>query len=1031
MRKSPAASRKTLGRPLSLERLEDRCLLAGTPRLVSDLNATPLSPDDLGFSLDFDDRGERAEVNGTFFFAARMNGTGFELWKSDGTAAGTVLVKDILPGGNSSSPDYLTNVGGALYFTAAPDRLWKSDGSAVGTVLVKDVPAEQLTDVNGVLYFVTGGRNLWKSDGTSEGTVRVKDFPATNFLTGPQGLYNANGTLFFTVADSVNGRELWKSDGTSEGTTLLKDIRPGEASAFDSPQYPLFGDLLFATVGDIVFFAADDGSGRELWRTDGTTEGTVRVKEIRPGSAGSDPLRLTNVAGTLFFTANDGGGGNGLWKSDGTAAGTMFVKNISLGGGVPDEQEIHAINGWAFFRATNGTSFQIWRSDGTNAGTVPVTNLTDVGDEMEVLNGRLYFSGSDARGNELWSTDGTSAGTILVRDLIPGRTSSNPVYLTRAGGRLFFEFDTDDDYEERLGVSDGTAGGTQRFAPDLGTLGSNFSAFAEFDGAVAFSSGIALYVSGGTAACTSRVSGANVAWPPPVGSKLAIGSTLYFVGDASSTGAELWKTDGTAAGTKLVADISPGGASSNIRHLTDVDGVLYFSANDGISGNELWKSDGTSEGTTIVRDIRPGEAGSDPWFLLSVGGVLYFSAGDGVHGVELWRSDGTSEGTWLVADINLGQASSFPADLVHTEAGTFFSADDGVHGRELWKTTGVQNSTILVRDIQPGPVGSLSELSQPQLIAFDRLILFRADDGVTGTELWRSDGTEAGTVLLKDFHFQPGGAPGDLAPMGNRVFFTAYEAATGYELWQTDGTEMGTTLVKDISPGPASSAIDSPTVVGNVLYFTLTNIETEIGREMWYSDGTPDGTGLVADIRPGLASSFPADFIDVGGSLFFTADDGVHGRELWIIPAEGAQPLPGDLSCDRRVTRGDVAILAQMFGRASGPGPGDLDADGRVGVLDLAIIQRDLFAPPVAASAAPGTTTRPKTSGTVLNQVLTDDTIRWRTTVRRYSRTTTSPARQTRDATDWLQATRTLDEGIQSINAAATRQSRWLNNRAP
>src|SRR5262249_2757696 len=117
-------------------------------------------------------------LNGTLLFAATDGTNGRELWRSDGTADGTVLVKNITKGPKSSNPQYLTVANGSVYFAAA-GGLWKSDGTEAGTVLVKNVDASYLRNVNGMLFFVgtdaTSGAELWKSDGTAAGTVLVKD----------------------------------------------------------------------------------------------------------------------------------------------------------------------------------------------------------------------------------------------------------------------------------------------------------------------------------------------------------------------------------------------------------------------------------------------------------------------------------------------------------------------------------------------------------------------------------------------------------------------------------------------------------------------------------------------------------------------------------------------------------------------------------------------------------------------------------------------------------------------------------------
>ncbi len=134
---------------------------------------------------------------------------------------------------------------------------------------------------------------------------------------------NVNNSVFFVATTIVHGRELWRTDGTTAGTVMVKDINPGVGSSQPSQLTNVNGTLFFS-----AFVGA---SGYELWRSDGTAAGTVLVKDIHAGGADSNPTQLTNINGTLFFRANDGSTGGELWKSDGTAAGTVLVKDIQSG----------------------------------------------------------------------------------------------------------------------------------------------------------------------------------------------------------------------------------------------------------------------------------------------------------------------------------------------------------------------------------------------------------------------------------------------------------------------------------------------------------------------------------------------------------------------------------------------------------------------------------------------------------------------------------------------------------------------------
>jgi ELWxxDGT repeat protein len=206
-----------------------------------------------------------------------------------------------------------------------------------------------------------------------------------------------------------------------------------------------------------------------------------------------------------------------------------------------------------------------------------------------------------------------------------------------------------------------------------------------------------------------------------------VGGTLFF--KASGDGSELWKSDGTAAGTEMVKNINPAYSGNNPSLLTNVGGTLFFTADDGTNGYELWKSDGSATGTVMVKDINP--AGSGPEYLTNVGGTLFFRADDG-NGKELWKSDGTAAGTEMVKDIN-PVGSSSPEFLTDVGGTLFFRADDGTNGRELWQSDGTPGGTVMVKDINPVGENWLEELTD-----VGGTLFFSASDGTNGYELWRA-----------------------------------------------------------------------------------------------------------------------------------------------------------------------------------------------------------------------------------------------------------------------------------------------------
>jgi ELWxxDGT repeat protein len=443
LRRSPSAL------PPRLEALESRLLPSLTPHMLKDINPGPAD----SLSSRF------VEVNGTAFFSANDGIHGMELWKSNGTAAGTVLVKDINVGGpyiRSSYPYNLTNVNGTLFFTAKDvshgRELWRSNGTAAGTVLVRDSALgpttsypSWLTNVNGTLFLSANagplGAELWKSNGTPAGTVMIKDINPGSGSSSPSYLTNVNGELFFQANDGVHGTELWKSNGTTAGIVMVKDINPGSASS--SPKY-------LVNVNGAVFFQATNAvRGAELWRSNGAAAGTGLVKDINPGSKGSNPIHLTNDNGFLLFAADDGTHGSEPWRSNGTTAGTFLIKDINPGPGsststFPVIQSIEPaiVNGIAFFSANDGAhGFELWKSNGSAAGTVLVKSIfTDLGPlDLTNVNGTLFFTADDGvHGSEVWTSNGSAAGTVLVKDIAPGSSSSYPIYLANLNGTLFF-----------------------------------------------------------------------------------------------------------------------------------------------------------------------------------------------------------------------------------------------------------------------------------------------------------------------------------------------------------------------------------------------------------------------------------------------------------------------------------------------------------------------------------------------------------------------------------------------------------------
>jgi ELWxxDGT repeat protein len=938
----------------AFEFLEQRQLMAGLPQQLI-INPAAASNGSIP------EAGEFANVNGTLFLRAFEGNAGTELWKSDGTVAGTTLVKDIVPGGTAagSHPQRLTNVNGTLFFFAkktltARFDLWKSDGTANGTVLVKDFGNEigyynvpKLTNANGTLFFFApesaGQTKLWKSDGTTTGTIPVKNTVWTSLSQTNQE--NVNGTFYFAANDGTTGRELWKSDGTSAGTTLVKNIGASDAVSSTAS---------FTNVNGTLFFSARQGNGYELWRSDGTSSSTVQVKDIYPGISHSDPRNLINVNGTLFFHASEGTVGRELFKSDGTATGTVVVKDIRTGNqGSASDIKFANVNGTLFFIANDGTNgYELWKSDGTTTGTTLVKNITpgaapafpsQAPHHLTNVNGTLFLSANDGTsGMELWKSNGTASGTVLVQDLHSGANYSvseleESVRPIAANGRLFFaahdgsqgrELWTMDGGGEspvqlvgvkgkgviappynpfqvkELGVKGTGVSGigvlpptppteTSRLTDIAGAASSDPRDFTNVNGIVYFTAGernVAnsrrLWKTDGTMAGTGEVfavSGLTYANPANL---INVNGLLYFTAEfATSTSGQLGIEIGRVNSAFRIKqlDVHPGASSSNPSNLTNVAGVLFFTADDsaGVTGSALWASRGEGYSTTLVANdvLFDGDGpGSGPKYLTNVSGVLYFTVKKAGLGRELWRSLGTYETTAMVKDIQIGAGGSDPKDLTNVGGTLFFTANTTSSGRELWKSTSITSAEI-VHDVNVG-VGSSAPSS---LTNVKGNLYFAAHDGTTGRELWIHATLNSTTTRVKDINPNAANSdPDDLTNLNGVLMFTANDGVVGRELWRSNGVGTGTVIVKDIRAGATGSNPDDLVALNGKLYFSADDGLT--GRELWTSFISNNTVTQVADIRPGPLGSLPV-LMTPGSSnlLVFSATDGVNGREAWVL----------------------------------------------------------------------------------------------------------------------------------------------------
>lgn len=803
------------------------------------------------------DPGSIKVIGDVAYFSADDGIHGSELWITNGTEAGTLLFKDIIPGPSGSYPFNFTPLGSYIYFVIQsspyPDpgaeiwrtdgtsegtefvaggfravgsivsfnnslvfaafnndsyaQLWRSDGTASGTILLGPQvdPYAPLTPVGNYLYFggfkESGGHELWRTDGTAEGTAQVADIQKGKLSSYPGYFRTFGNLLLFIADDGIHGRELWSSDATTARTRLVKDIFPGADGSNVEPGKRFRG---------LLYFAADDGiHGKELWQTNGTPEGTMMVADLRPGKASSSPVVKTAYRDYLYFTATDNDHGQELWRTQGAKGSTTLFKDINPGKPGSDFGDFEAPD-LLYFQSGD----RLWTSDGTANRTNPIPKAVYF---RECYHGCYYYplyklgnsviftaSGKVDYGDlELWISSGTAAATHQIKDIRKGNAGSSPEPLGESGGIVFFKAATSGG--PGLWRTDGTPGGTRQII--AGEIGS----FAVIDGGLWFSL-------------------------------------------QNSSGWDVLHAD-TDFAPRIVAQFANAYSSPSL--FTKFQGNVYF-----WMPSDLWVSNGTAAGTLRVATL----VKEGTWFgasrMLPLGDKLFILAG-GV-GNALWISDGTSSGTRLLRYFPVKHPTQIPGDsMIALGSEVYFVGSSPQGAQQLWKSDGTEAGTVLVKTI--GPYWA----DASEFVLMNNVIYFSAYTKA-GT-LWRSDGTTNGTYAAAN----PGDPP-SIFEWNGSLYLVAYTHPPAgqpyYALYKSDGTAPGTAELKQISAGffiPWNGR----------LFFS--GQDQEHGTELWATDGTAQGTVLVQDLWPGPYSSYTHFLLSAPNGLYFSANDGVHGDELW------------------------------------------------------------------------------------------------------------------------------------------------------
>lgn len=700
----------------------------------------------------------------------------------------------------------------------------------------------------------------------------------------------AGNLIFFPIKES-DGVELWRTDGTTQGTFPITDFKQG---GFEGVQ--ISSDFLYAAaIDDKILFSANDGGGYALWITDGTMEGTRKVKDVYTGE-----FFYFNDA--LYFKqyVSDESEGN-VWRTDGTSEGTVKIPEFgylksSYNGTVSGNSQLFFFH-YAFDWDFQGKKIELWRSNGVESGTQKVKDfalLSGSPSKAIVINDIAYFTlDNEEEGNKLWRSDGTLLGTYPIEDA--------GSYILEFNGRVLFS------YNNEIKISDGGVGYAQVL---LGNANIHSDQSVIINNVLFTKDYKSIIKTDGTPGGTQKIIDLG-----NVNDELVLlhDKIIFPINDWENE--ELGILNPETNAVALLKEIYPGSQGSHPYKLIPLSDKVIFLADDGIHGQEIWSTNGTEEGTQLVKDIKTGTRNSHPTIYGIVDDKLLFSAeerdvypssrsfwwtkgaGDETFKVEntnyssvlgvlknefyyfdqyqLYKTSNVFESTLLLKDISQDVIEFRSSSPIRPIGDKFFfwvelvKNEDNL-GFEPWITDGTPEGTHLVKDIYPGAESS----SNSNGIAWNNKLWFAANDGVHGSELWMSDGTDSGTTLLKDIDEGSSGSnPIGFAALGDEMFFAASKTQTGNELWKTDGTETGTILLLDIVSGEGSSNPKLLTSAGALVYFVITDESNK--PVLCRTDGSAEGTMRIKSF------SKVSNLSTISDKLFFTADDGVNGAEVW------------------------------------------------------------------------------------------------------------------------------------------------------
>jgi ELWxxDGT repeat protein len=785
--------------------------------------------------------------NTVAFFSANNNINGQELWMTDGTQAGTYLVKDINPGVADSLPFGFTNYNNLVYFFANDGanghEFWVSDGTLAGTNLVKDINPGSgssalwygtenliISNINGLYLsvydnnFPTNATKLYSSDGT---TVN------TNSMGGYQHVRNLKkfkNRIYFTMNE------------TFTDLMCIDDLSLSLPPSFVN--LSIFGSVRNAedlTVsGDTLYFTADQGLGdRKLYLINTFISSLAyEVRDISPASSNPFPALakdrkfIPTGNGKMYFLANDGTNGKELWFTEGSWHNTKMVRNFGSNSSDGVYSYFKMFGDKLFFIAdTSSTTAECYFTQNGNTpqkmSTIdPVEGLSNFY-PIQASGSYLYFSAFDPeKGYELFKTNGSSFE--LVKDINTNEFSFDQRFFDQGvelNNKLYFIAD-DGKLGKEIWSTNGKANQTKipfeinRYPTTENLIGYStvyyhyktstaIEKIAKINSKILIFEGRNIWVSDGNSLPEKIFEGNNVFNYLTRAEEM--NGFIYF-----NNSNKLYKTNGTLAGTFLIGPPDSGNPNDNreIKILKAIDNKLFFMGHHATFGFEVFFTDGTPGNINLLADLIPGVNIFEPsGNSMVVGNKMFFSHLSATEGNILYATEGSAATTIKLKVFGFSGLEPFMFTN-YNNTHLVFTADDGIHGIELWKSNGTIPGTVMVKDLHTSGSGfPRNQLYDKQFAIFNNYVFFNGNNSTT-SGLFRSDLSDAGTVFISQYE----GGTAKATPYG--VYMSGYSLTTNSEPYKIEFDANSRRLVSDIGPGSQSSSPWNIHLLGDLVFFS-------------------------------------------------------------------------------------------------------------------------------------------------------------------------------------------------------------------